>query len=319
MLVSAIVVNRNGSRHLEICLPSLLQQSYRPLEIIVVDNASTDGSANVVKSCGCRWLPFPRNIGLASALNEGAAAASGELLLFLNNDMRFDRAFVESMVAVLLQDPKVFSVDAIQYNWDGSKQVHMATRLAKKPEAEMSCAIVPELYMCQEHCDSPRPVLMSSAANMLTRKAMFKALGGFDERLFFGCEDTELCWRAWVRGWKSVLAPAAICWHRVGGSSRSAEGERMGFRGVLGGRLLMATKLMPVSYQIRTWLAYLGGLARDLVHLRTQNASDRIDVLRHHLQYITPLIRERRKIYGRAGMSAGEQLECMLHLSNSTQ
>lgn len=63
--VSAIVVNWNGTRHLEVSLPSLLLQSYLPLEVIVVDNASTDGSADVVSYFGSRWLPLPRNLGLA--------------------------------------------------------------------------------------------------------------------------------------------------------------------------------------------------------------------------------------------------------------
>jgi GT2 family glycosyltransferase len=218
-----------------------------------------------------------------------------------------------------LQEPNIFAIDAIQYNWDGSKQVHLATRLAKKPEGEMGCAIVPALYVNQEHCDRPSAVLMSSAANMLARKAMFQALGGFDERLLFGYEDIELCWRAWARGWKSVLAPAAICWHRVGGSTQSLEGARLAFRGVLGGRLLIAAKLMPVSYLVRTWLSYLGGLTMDLLHLRVQRASDRIAVLRGNVQCLATLLCDRRKIYGLAGIAPAEQMECLLQLSSGAK
>ncbi len=313
-LVSAIVVNWNGARHLEICLPTLLAQSYRNLEVIVVDSASTDDSAAVVRACGVGWLPLERNVGLAGALNRGAEAAQGEFLLFLNNDMRFDGRLVESMVAQMVEDPNVFSVDALQYDWDGGRKVHLATSLATKSAGKLDEQPVPGLYACQRNQRAPTPVLMSSAANMLARKSMFTNLGGFDERLPLGYEDVELCWRAWVRGWKTTFVPAAVCWHRVGASQRSTEGARMSFRGIVGGRLLLATKLLPIRFVIATWLVSLAGLARDLGHLRWQRTRDRITVFCEYARNLPPLLRERRGIYLSAGTSPGEQLERLLRL-----
>lgn len=315
-LVSAIVVNWNGGRHLEICLPTLLSQSYRPLEIIVVDNASTDDSAAVTRRFDVRWLPLDRNAGLAAALNRGAEAAAGELVLFLNNDMRFHYAFVDSMVSLMAQDPNIFSVDALQYDWEASKPVHTATRLTRKRRVDKICyAMVPALYVFQEGCDSPTNVLMSSAANMLARKSMFHALGGFDERLPLGYEDVELCLRAWVHGWKSIFAPAAVCWHRVGASSRSTEGAaRISFRGVLCGRLLTATKLLPINFAVRTWFVTLAGLVVDLAHLRWERTADRVATLTEFMRYLLPLARERHRIYALGRISPSEQLKRLLEL-----
>src|SRR5277367_5567899 len=93
-LVSIVIVNWNGAKHLRICLPSLLAQSYAALEIIVADNASTDDSKSVAEEYKVRWLGIAENLGLAPGLNRGAQAANGELLLFVNNDMRFDEEFV---------------------------------------------------------------------------------------------------------------------------------------------------------------------------------------------------------------------------------
>lgn len=314
-LVSAVVVNWNGSRDLETCLPTLLAQAYRPLEIVVVDNASTDNSAAVVRRFDVNWVALSENRGLAAALNKGAESAQGEFVLFLNNDMRFPEAFVESMVSAIAGDPNIFSVDALQYDWEGEKRVHLATSLARKRAGRIDEQIVPGLYVRQENQDTPTSILMSSAANMLARKWMFQELGGFDERLPIGYEDVELCWRAWIRGWKSVFTPAAVCWHRVGESSSSTEGARIRFRGTLSGRLLTATKLLPISYVIATWMATMGGLAMDLARLRGQRTGDRIKVLRDYAQYFSPLVHERREIYRSGRTNPTEQLERLLQLA----
>src|SRR5208282_3649621 len=84
--VSVIIVNWNGAKHLRLCLPSLASQSFKSLEIIVVDGRSSDDSAEVARSHGVRWLPLDKNLGLAPALNRGARIAKGALLLFVNND-----------------------------------------------------------------------------------------------------------------------------------------------------------------------------------------------------------------------------------------
>src|SRR5208283_570917 len=106
--VSVIIVNWNGAEHLRVCLPSLSSQSFEPLEIIVVDNCSSDDSAEVVKSIGVRWLPLETNLGLAPSLNRGAKIASGDLLLFVNNDMRFDPEFIAALVDPLERNTEIF-------------------------------------------------------------------------------------------------------------------------------------------------------------------------------------------------------------------
>jgi GT2 family glycosyltransferase len=320
VLVSAVVVNWNGARHLEQCLPSLLSQSHQPLEIIVVDNASTDDSEEVTRRFEVQWLPLGRNAGLAAALNRGADAAAGEFILFLNNDMRFHPAFVDSMVAVLAEDPDVFSVDALQYDWNGGKQVHLATRLAKSRRGDrLSYPMVPALHVFQESCGVPTAVVTASAANMLVRKSMFCSLGGFDERLPLGYEDMELCWRAWIRGWKSIFAPAAVCWHRVGGSTQSSEqGSRMSFRGIYYGRLLVASKLLPVRYMMATWLVSLAGLAADIGRGRWRRTRDRVEMLRNYAGSLRSIMRERRQMFGSGRNSPTAQLERLLHLRTTS-
>jgi GT2 family glycosyltransferase len=316
-LVSAIIANFNGARHLRLCLPSLVGQSYESLEIIVVDNASSDESSQVVREFGARWLPLPQNIGLAPALNRGAAVAKGDLFLFLNNDMRFDQQFVTTLVNPLVKDDAVFATDGMQYPWEGGDPVHTATRLARtKPRRAGSVELVPGLCFYQNSSPEVAEAFFASAACMMVRKTFFQALGGFDERLPLGYEDAEICWRAWLRNWKVLFVPQAICWHRVGGSSRSPEAMLLNFRGIVRGRLVLATKLLPMEYPLRTWLFSAAALVRDVGLARGHFAKARSEVLFQTARDIPEILRERRDLYKNAKKTSRTQLKALLQLRN---
>jgi GT2 family glycosyltransferase len=318
--VSVIIANRNGEEHLRICLPSLLSQLYHPLEIIVVDNASSDDSVAVAREFGAKCLQLKENLGLAPALNRGAAISSGEFLLFVNNDMRFDERFVSCLVDRLVHDESIFAVDGMQYNWDGSAQGHLATRLEKgRARHGPSVELVPGLNFYQKQEEKVVSVFMGSAASMLIRKSCFEKLLGFDERVPMGYEDADICWRAWVHGWKTVYVPDAICWHRVGSSCRSSEGSLFLFVGVLRGRLVFATKLLPVQYALLTWMASSAGLAKDISRLRWRFAWNRIKVLAELGARIPQLLRERNELYQTGGTTPADQLDRMLRLTSENR
>jgi GT2 family glycosyltransferase len=313
--VSAIIVNWNGAHHLRVCLPSLRSQSFKSLEILVVDNGSSDDSAEVAKEWEARWLGFDKNIGLAPALNQGAAIAAGDFLLFVNNDMRFDREFVAALVEPLLKGDGIFSTDGMQYDWEGTAPGHLAARLTNvRPLGKSFAELVPGLYFFQEPSAAATPIFMGSAASMMVRRTHFEMLRGFDDRLPLGYEDVELCWRAWIRGWKTVYIPNAVCWHRVGSSGRSPEGARLNFRGILKGRLLLAIKLLPLRYAVRTWLVSKLGLGKDLFRLRFRLALDRMGVLMEIAGLIPQLRRERKMLFGNARSSPEKQLGVLLQL-----
>lgn len=317
-LVSAVIVNWNGAQHLRICLPSLKQQSHDALEIIVVDNASTDDSQSVAQEHQVRWLGLRENLGLAPALNLGAAIAAGSFLLFVNNDMRFDREFVVELLAPMLRDENIFATDATQYFWDGSGPGHTACQLRKKRHGtphEME--LIPGLFLTQHQETQETCVFMASAACMLARKTLFEELGGFDDRLPLGYEDAEICVRAWTRGWKTVYTPKAICWHRVGSSGKSREGARYNFRGVLTGRLLFATKLLPWRYALRTWVISLAALLREIGCGRWATARDRVGVLWHMAGLVRELRREKRELFGKSRGSVEKHLNFLLGLAQT--
>jgi GT2 family glycosyltransferase len=315
-LVSVVIANWNGAHHLRVCLPSLLAQSYQPLEIIVVDNGSSDDSVAVTEEFHARWLPLTENLGLAPALNLGAAIAGGQFLLFVNNDMRFDAGFVAALLEPFSSDNRLFATDGMQYYWEGSNAAHLAVRLTKHPPSGCaSVELVPGLFFYQQSVSQPDTVFLASAACMLVRKSVFVEIGGFDSRLPMGYEDAEICWRAITLGWKIIYVPTAICWHRVGSSGHSVEGARFNFRGILKGRLLLATKLLPLRYALVTWLVSTAGLLRDLGRLRWLFAKDRIKVLLEFARLIPQFLREKRALFRAAGITPQEQLKHMLQLT----
>lgn len=315
-LVSVIIANWNGAHHLRFCLPSLCAQSHKPLEIIVVDNGSADDSAAVTEEFCAQWLPLSTNLGLAPALNQGARIAEGKFLLFVNNDMRFDPGFVTALLEPLLGDDRVFASDGMQYDWNGTKTVHLATRLTKwPPPATASVEFVPSLFFYPQPLAQPTPVFMGSAACMLVRKSAFVKFGGFDDRLPLGYEDVEICWRAGTLGWKIIYVPSAICWHHVGASGRSLEGARFNFRGILMGRLLLATKLLPLRYAFITWIVSAAGLLKDLGRRRWPFAKDRIGVLFEFAVLFPRLLREKSALFRAAGITPEEQLRRFLQLT----
>jgi GT2 family glycosyltransferase len=315
--VSAIIVNWNGAHHLETCLPSLLSQSFNSLETIVVDNGSKDDSEKVTRRFQARWVPLGKNVGLAPGLNHGAMIAAGDFLLFINNDMRFDPNFVAALLKPMQVSEEIFATDGMQFNWDGTERGHLATRLAsRQPSGHPSTELVPGLYFYPKEVNHEISVYTGSAACLLVRRRLFEELNGFDDRLPLGYEDVEICWRAWIRGWKTVYIPTAICWHHIGSSGRSQEGMRMNFRGILRGRLLLATKLLPLQYTIRTWLVSTAGLGKDLSRLQFSFAKDRIKTLAATARLLPQLFRERKELFRNADSSPQKHLDFLLQLTD---
>ena len=156
---------------------------------------------------------------------------------------------------------------------------------------------------------------MASAASMLVRRSHFEMLRGFDERLPLSYEDVEICWRAWLRGLKTMYVPQAVCWHRVGSSSVSSEGSLFLFVGVLKGRLIFAAKLLPMRYGLLTWALSSAGLAKDIGHLRWRFAWNRVKVLAGFALELRQLLQARNELY--RGISAKKQMDRMLRLPDA--
>jgi len=214
--VAAVVGNYNGEPYLEECIASLRAQVPPPTEIVVVDGSSTDQSVAVAERLGAHVVRQP-NRGLGHLYNVGAAATSADFVFLANNDISVEQGCLARLAGALDGDPLVFAADARQLDWSGVRTIHARTTLTP---GRMIREYLPGLHLDPNvPADRVTPTVCANGAAMMVRRSQFRELDGFDESFFMEWEDLDLCWRAWLRGWKTVYLPEAVARHRVGAST----------------------------------------------------------------------------------------------------
>lgn len=208
---SVIVVSYNSQTYLEDCLASVTREIGSNDEIIVVDNASTDGGTQVIATGypSVRLIASDSNVGFAAACNLGARSASGSYLVFLNPDTIVCPGWLSELVGV-------FAVD-VSVGLATSKALLMA-----EPEKIQACGL--DIHCTglsfargfgEASADYAAPETVSSVfgASFAIRAELWRQLGGFDETFFMYYEETDLAWRAQLLGYRCVFAPASVIYH----------------------------------------------------------------------------------------------------------
>jgi len=219
--VSVIVLNYNGLAFLNACFASLRQVNYPKdkIEIIMVDNASTDGSVDYVKNNfnEVRIFRNDSNLGFSKGNNVGLREAQGEFILILNNDTCIDRDCIRAMVEVARFDDRVGIVAPKIYFLRKEGVINNAGSFLL-----WNGWAVDRGYgeIDKGQYDRVEEVFAACGACMLLRRTMLEDIGFFDENIFAYFEDTELSWRARLRGWRVVYTPRAIVYHVHAGTSR---------------------------------------------------------------------------------------------------
>ena len=151
---------------------------------------------------------------------------------------------------------------------------------------------------------------------MAVRRSMWDALDGFDPQLPAGWEDTEICWRAWLRGWKSAYVSDAVCWHHVGGSSTSPKGARFRLRGACIGRLLFSTKHLPLEDVLLAWSVEAAGAIGDVLSGDFGRGRERILLIGSCVRALPEWIAERRRLYGETASSSRAMVRLMRSIAS---
>jgi GT2 family glycosyltransferase/glycosyltransferase involved in cell wall biosynthesis len=213
-VVSVIVVNYRGADDTITCLRALREQLDYPadrLQLVCVDNASGDGSAEKIRQVpGVDLVSSPANLGFAGGCNLGAQHATGTVLAFLNNDARPDADWVRAAVDVLKTDPTVAAVASKVLDWDGANIDFVDGGLTWFGMGYKRHAGQPD----DGSHDQAKDVLFATGSAMFVRAEVYRKLGGFDERFFMFYEDVDFGWRLNLRGWRVRYEPRSLAYHR---------------------------------------------------------------------------------------------------------
>jgi N-acetylglucosaminyl-diphospho-decaprenol L-rhamnosyltransferase len=228
--LSIVVVSYNAREALQVCLCSIDNHPPRgTFEVIVVDNASTDGSSEMVKNLfpGVRLLPLVANHGYAYACNYGARSSRGGTLLFLNSDVEVTAGALGSLQACLQEREGATICSGRLESYDGSPQpscrrfpTHFSILFARGSVLSKLPFVggLRNRYV-MEPPQGTRGVDSAAGACILLQRAVFESLGGFDERFFMYAEDLDLCYRLKKRDGEVLYVPESVFKHRWGASS----------------------------------------------------------------------------------------------------
>jgi len=220
--VSVLIVSYNRAEDLGLVLRELMAGSLPPDEIIVVDNASRDNSADVAASFpGVIVQRNDKNVGFAAGNNQALALATGDYVALLNNDAVPHKDWLRRLVERMNREDDIAGVGGKAYFWDDQSPVFDETN------RYYSHTIIDEKTGYGEATlggpDEPREVAMLSGCAVLFRRSAIDAVGHpFLEPLFFTYyEETDFCARALRRGFRLIYDGSAAVWHRVRASTAS--------------------------------------------------------------------------------------------------
>lgn len=210
--VSIIILNWNGKRFLKECLGSLQVQTFPDFETILLENGSSDGSAEFVRD-SYPWVhlvPLKENIGFAGGNNRALVECKGEFIVTLNNDTKLEPGFLAALVSAAEADPHIGMVAAKMLNfYEPGRIDSVGVRIATNGMGQ-------NIGVGEEdrgQYDIPAEVFGPCAGAALYRRSMLDQVGFFDDSFFAYYEDLDLAWRGRLAGWRAVTAPDAVVYH----------------------------------------------------------------------------------------------------------
>lgn len=259
MRVTVSLVTYEGRRWVEACLASLAAQTHRDLEVVVLDNGSSDGTAAILARAAARdpaltLILEPVNLGYAGGHDRVIARAGGDLVCLLNQDVVLDPGFLAEAAGAFEEDPTVGAVQGRVHRMDpgGRKletidttglEIHRSRRVVSRGQGTDGSGLP----------DGPGPVFGADGPCPVFRRAALEDVAVdtpagreyLDMDFFAYKEDVDLAWRLQAAGWGAAYVPSAIAWHARG----AAEPARSGLGHLVRHRRAMAPWLRRTSWR----------------------------------------------------------------------
>ena len=215
--VTVVIPNYNGLKFMEPCMAALEKQTCKDFEILVVDNGSSDGSVDWLRSHQYPTIFLEENTGFSGAVNVGIKASKTPFVLLLNNDTEVEPDFIGEMIKAIRRSDQIFAVS--------SKMVQMYHKELMDDAGDMysvlGWAYQRGVGRSSKGYNREREVFSACAGAAIYRRAVFEQIGYFDEMHFAYLEDIDVCYRAKIFGWHNRYCPTAVVHHVGSGTSGS--------------------------------------------------------------------------------------------------
>jgi GT2 family glycosyltransferase len=259
VLISVVVVNWNRRELLRRSLRSLQCQQGVEVEILVIDNGSSDGSPEMVSEvfgATVRLIRNRENLGFCAANNQGIQEARGEFVALLNNDAEADPGWLRALVGAFEGRPDVGMAATKILVYEDPGKIDKAGHLIYPDGQNRGRGMgAPD----DGRYDRREEALWPDGCAAMYRKRMLDQIGGFDEDFFAYGDDAELGLRARIAGWRCLYIPNAVVRHHRGATLGLESLRRLEL--IERNRVLLAVKLFPASLLWQNWMYYLARLA----------------------------------------------------------
>lgn len=205
--VSIIIVNFNGGQIFKDCLAALKKIKYSNIELIIVDNGSSDGTEKLAT------IKNKKNSGFVGGNNEGIKKASGKYVLLLNNDTKVPNNFLNILVKKIEADEKVGVIQPKIYLMDKPGYLDNAGSFLTKIGFLRHWGFQKK---DSKEFNTEKEIFSAKGACMLIRKELIDKIGLFDPDFFMYFEESDFCWRVWLAGYKILFYPKTYIYHKVG-------------------------------------------------------------------------------------------------------
>jgi GT2 family glycosyltransferase len=212
-LISVVIPTWNGVRHLAVCFNALRRQTLPAYEIILVDNASTDNTRELVE-CDypeVKFIQLPVNRLFAGACNVGMRSSHGEFIALLNNDTEADECWLANVAATFRTHPNAGFVASKLRLFDQRDRLHSAGDFYSVRGVPGNRGV----WQTDSGQFDDEYVFGACGAASVYRREMLDRIGLLDETFEFSCEDVDLSWRAQLAGYKCAFAHDAIVYHKI--------------------------------------------------------------------------------------------------------
>ena len=329
--VSAIIVNYNGRDFLKNCLNSLYNQDFHGrLEIIVIDNNSSDNSVEFIKMNypDVTLLENSKNVGHSAACNQGAKIAKGDFLLFLDNDVILQEDFITELLKVFgrKKDCGIAGGMVKDLGTNFIQELGINIDILGYPISNIGTMFGYIIEDKNQYNEIFETFYVSSCALMIPRN-LFLKVGGFDDKYFIYKDDLDLCWRVKLLGYKVYVNPKARIYHKMGVTLGGSSSEIIGkmkytttpLKRYYGERNTLRTLIK--NYEIKTLLWILPiyifmNIGEILYFLSKRNlrvVKSYIDAWIWNIKNFKDTLKERRRIQSFRKVSDKEIMKEMYH------